>query len=401
MKDFFISDAPRHENAVVTSYFLLSSLSARERKGGGQYLALTLADRTGSLDGRMWEEFAEVLDRCSAGCYVKAQARVERYNGRFQLTLQRLRNAAESEVDPSDFQPTTQYSVDALWQELNGYVNDFTNPHLQALVRSFLDDPELGPAFRTAPAAKMLHHAWLGGLLEHVVFLVRLCRRVAPQYPDEVDPDLLVTAAILHDMGKVRELAWKRSFSYTTEGQLLGHITIGIGMVREKAAHLPGFPDRLRILVEHLILSHHGRFEFGSPKLPMTPEAVVFSALDDLEAKMQNMRAEFAKAVEGGRAPDEVTEYSRSMERALLNSRAYLAAEPISTGAPNDRKEVTPEKSAGEEELEEAPEESLPASVSDEPQQQEHTGAVVADSITEDGLQSVVSEELITLFGAR
>lgn len=401
MKDFFVSDAARHENTVVTSYFLLSSLSARERKGGGQYLALTLADRSGSLDGRMWEEFAEVLDGCSAGCYVKAQGRVERYNGRFQITLQRMRNAAESEVDPGDFQASTQYNVDDLWQELNGYVDEFQNAHLQALVRSFLSDPELGPAFREAPAAKMLHHAWLGGLLEHVVFLVRLCRRVAPQYPDEVDPDLLVTAAILHDMGKVRELAWKRAFTYTTEGQLLGHITIGIGMVRDRATALPGFPERLRILVEHLILSHHGRFEFGSPKLPMTPEAVVFSALDDLEAKMQNMRAEFAKAVEGGRAADDVTEYSRSMERALLNSRAYLASEdavvrPAPAGEPapaeTQRREAL---AAGEADTENSePRAAVPGA-------QEVGPAAVADSTTEEALPRATSEELITLFGAR
>jgi 3'-5' exoribonuclease len=221
-----------------------------------------------------------------------------------------------------------------LWSELNGYVDGFANADLQRLVRSFLDDAELSAAYKSAPAAKMLHHAWIGGLLEHVVFLLRLCGRVAPQYAEEVDPDLLMTAAILHDIGKVRELAWKSSFSYTTEGQLLGHITIAIGMLRERIAALPGFPERLRVLVEHLILSHHGRFEFGSPKLPMTPEAVVFSALDDLEAKMQNMRAEFAKAVEGGRRPDEVTEYSRSMERALLNSREYLKGEVVPPSPP-------------------------------------------------------------------
>ncbi len=333
MKDFFIADAPRFENAVVTSYFLLASVSARDRKSGGQYLALTLADRTGNFDARMWEEFADVLQTCSTGCYVKAQGRVEKYNGRFQITLQKLRNAALSEVEPADFQPSTQHDVDEMWAELVGYVEDFHNRDLYRLVMSFLKDAELAAAFRSAPAAKMLHHAWLSGLLEHVVFLLRLCRRVAPQYPDEVDPDLLMTAAILHDIGKVRELAWKSSFQYTTEGQLLGHITIAIGMVREKAAALAPFPERLRILVEHLILSHHGRFEFGSPKLPMTPEAVVFSALDDLEAKMQNMRAEFAKSVESGKAADEVTEYSRSMERALLNSRAYLAGEAALQGA--------------------------------------------------------------------
>ena len=324
MKDFYIADAARFENAQITTYFLLPQISARDKKGGGQYLALTLADRTGSFDARMWDDFAETFSTCTAGCYVKAMGRVERYNGRFQINIQKMRLATEDEVDIADFQPATQYDVDALWAELTGYVDGFSNPHLQQLVRSFIDDPELGPAFRSAPAAKVLHHAWIGGLLEHVVFLLRLCARIAPQYADEVDPDLLMTGAILHDFGKVRELAWKSSFSYTTEGQLRGHITIVIRMLQEKIAALPNFPDRLRILVEHMILSHHGRFEYGSPKLPMTPEALVFSAIDDLEAKMQNMRAEFAKAIESGKQPDEVTDFSRSMERPLLNSKAYL-----------------------------------------------------------------------------
>ncbi len=328
MKDFYVADAARFENAVITSYFALSTISAREKKGGGgQYLALTLTDKTGTFDGRMWEDFADTVSTCAAGCFVKVQGRVERYQGRFQITLQKMRFAAESEVDVTDFQPASRFDRDAMWTELRGYVERFRNQDLQRLVNSFLDDPVLGEAFKAAPAAKVLHHAWIGGLLEHVVFLLRLCERIAPQYPDEVDADLLMTAAILHDFGKVRELAWKCSFSYTTEGQLLGHITIVIGLLREKVAALAPFPERLRILVEHMILSHHGRYDFGSPKLPMTPEALVFSAIDDLEAKMQNMRAEFAKALESGKRPDEVTEFSRSLERPLLNSRAYLAGE--------------------------------------------------------------------------
>ena len=325
MKDFYVSDAGRFENTEITSFFLLSQLSARDKRGGGgQYLALTLTDKTGTLEARMWEEFAAALTSCSQGCYVKVRGRVERYQNRLQLSLLQMRSAAEHEIDTADFQAVSAYNLEDLWSELTSVVDGFRNAYLQQLVRGFLDDPQIGPAFRTAPAAKMLHHAWIGGLLEHVVFLLRLCARVAPQYPDEVEPDLLMTAAILHDIGKVRELAWKSSFNYTTEGQLLGHITIAIGLLRERIAQIEGFPDRLRIMVEHLILSHHGKYEFGSPKLPMTPEAVVFSALDDLEAKMQNMRAEFSRAVESGKRADEVTDYSRSMERNLLNSRAYL-----------------------------------------------------------------------------
>jgi 3'-5' exoribonuclease len=144
-----------------------------------------------------------------------------------------------------------------------------------------------------------------------------------PFYP-EVDPDLLVTGAILHDIGKVRELSWGTTFAYTLEGQMIGHISIAQGMLREKVKSLPDFPDKLRVLVEHMVLSHHGRYEFGSPKLPMTPEAVLLSALDDIEAKMQAMRNEFGRDASAGKSGAEMTEWVRSMERPLLNSKAYL-----------------------------------------------------------------------------
>jgi 3'-5' exoribonuclease len=326
MKEFYVADAVRFDNEVVTGYFALSSIQVRERKQGGQYLALTLSDKTGILEARMWDEFAEALASCGEGCYVKAQGQISKYQGKFQITLQKLRLAAESEIDPADYLPATRFDVEEMWTELRGYVAGFRNHDLQRLVFSFLDDVEIGAAFRTAPAAKTLHHAWLGGLLEHVVTLVRVCLATAPFYP-EVDADLLVTGAILHDVGKTRELAWKNSFSYTIEGQMIGHISIAQGMLREKVQALAPFPDKLRVLVEHMILSHHGRYEFGSPKLPMTPEAVVLSALDDLEAKLQNMRSEFGRDLANGKNGGGMTDWVRSMERPLLNSQAYLKEE--------------------------------------------------------------------------
>src|SRR5580704_5546763 len=324
MKDFFVADAPRFENQSITSYFSLSSISLRDRKGGGgQYLALTLTDKTGQLEARMWEEFANVVETCAEGCYVKVQGLISKYNGRFQITLTRMRAASESEIDTADFVPTTQYEIPAMMGELRGYVEAFSNPHLRALVLRFFDDPAIGAAFQEAPAAKVLHHAWIGGLLEHVLTLVRVCRATVPFYP-EVDPDLLVTGAILHDIGKVRELSWGTTFGYTLEGQMIGHISIAQGMLRDKIAGLPGFPEKLRVLVEHMILSHHGKYEFGSPKLPMTPEAVLLSALDDVEAKMQAMRNEFGRDAAAGKSGAEMTEWVRSMERPLLNSKAFL-----------------------------------------------------------------------------
>ncbi len=327
MKDFYVKDAPRHENAVVTSYFCLSQVQVRERqKGGGQYLALTLSDKTGSLEARMWEEFAEAFSSCGEGCYVKVQGQISKYQDKWQITLTRMRSAAESEVDTSDFQPISEFPMEAMDAELRGFVNAFTDLDLKRLVLAFLDDPEIGPAFRLAPAAKMLHHAWISGLLEHVLTLVRVCVATAAFYP-EVNRDLLVTGAILHDIGKVRELSWKRNFAYTLEGQMIGHISIAQGMLREKVRELAPFPERLRVLVEHMILSHHGRLEFGSPKLPMTPEAMLLSALDDLEAKFAAMRREFAGAENAGKKANETTEWVRSMERNLFDSGRWLGEE--------------------------------------------------------------------------
>lgn len=340
MKDFFIADAARFENQTVTSFFSLASLSVRERKGsgGGQYLALILADKTGQMEARMWEEFADALTSCAEGCFVKVQGQVAKYQGKFQITLTRMRSACEPEVDPTDFVPSTRYDVGEMEAELRGYVDGLRNVWLRELVFSFLDDPQIGPAFLRAPAAKRLHHAWLGGLLEHVLFLVRICRATAPFYP-EVDADLLVAGAILHDIGKVRELAWNGTFQYTLEGQLVGHISIAQRLLSERililnadararAAQLGTtpefFPEPLRLLLEHMLLAHHGKLEFGSPKLPMTPEALLLSTLDDLEAKFQTMRSEFTAASDSGRPADQPTEWVRSMERALFDSRRYL-----------------------------------------------------------------------------
>ena len=326
MKDFFIEDAAKFDNATVTTYFVLSSLQVREKKQGGPFLALIVTDRTGSLEARMWDDVGEAIATCSEGCYVKVQGDISKYQGKFQITLKKLRLAADHEIDAADYQPSTKFDVEEMWTELRGYVEAFQSVDLRRLVFAFLDDERIGPAFKCAPAAKRLHHAWLGGLLEHVLTLVRVCRAISPFYP-EVDSDLLVTGAILHDIGKIRELGWKSSFNYTLEGQMVGHISIGQGMLREKMKELAPFPEKLRLLVEHMILSHHGKYEFGSPKLPMTPEAILLSALDDLEAKMQAMRNEFSTASANGKSSSEMTDWVRSLERPLLNSREYLKDE--------------------------------------------------------------------------
>jgi 3'-5' exoribonuclease len=326
MKDIFIADLAKFENEPVTAFFTASMKSLRDKKDGGKYLALVLKDRTGEMEARMWDNAAEASPEFEQGDVVKLKAQVCRYQERLQMKVERIRAALDGEYDPADFLPATTRDVEALWAELNGYVNSFRDPNLKALLRSFLDDPEIAAALRQAPAAKAMHHAWLGGLLEHVVSLMGVCELAAKHYP-EVHRDLLLTGALLHDIGKLHELVWKKSFDYTIEGSLLGHITIGYGMIEKKLQTLPDFPPRLRVLVEHMVLSHHGRYEYGSPKLPMTPEAILLHYLDDLDAKMQTVRAEFERAATAGRDGAHMTEWVRALERPLLDTSGYLAGE--------------------------------------------------------------------------
>ena len=323
MKDIYVADVAKFENQAVVSFFVVTSKQLRSRKDGGQYMALTLGDRTGQIESRMWDNFADSVAGFEQGDVVKIRAEVCRYNGKLQFVLDKIRRAGADEVEFADYVPHTLKDVEELWSALVRSVDSFSDLSLQALVRSFLDDPLFAAAFREAPAAKSLHHAWLGGLLEHVVSLIGICELAASHYP-EINRDLLLTGAILHDIGKLEELRWGTSFDYTLQGQLVGHITLGIAMIEKKLATLEGFPPKLRLLVEHMVLSHHGKLEFGSPKLPMIPEAVLLNFLDDLDAKMHIMRSELERHEAQGGEPGEMTDWVRSMERPLLNTVTFL-----------------------------------------------------------------------------
>jgi 3'-5' exoribonuclease len=323
MKEIYVADVAKFENQAVVAFLAVTAKQLRSRKDGGQYMAVTLGDRTGQIESRMWDNFAEVAPGFEQGDVVKVRAEVCRFNGRFQLNLEKIRRATPDEFELADFVPHTSKDVEALWTTLIGAVDSFSDPFLQALVRSFLEDPAIAKAFREAPAAKSLHHAWMGGLLEHVVSLLGISQMAARHYP-EINRDLLLTGVILHDIGKLEELRWGITFDYTLEGQLVGHIAMAIAMIEKKLATLPEFPPTLRILVEHMVLSHHGKLEFGSPKLPMIPEAVVLHYLDDLDAKMHTMRSEFERQEAQGGQPGEMTDWVRSMERPLLNTTTFL-----------------------------------------------------------------------------
>ena len=326
MKDIYIADlANFEEGKLFDGFFLVLNKQQRTTKTNKPYLNLILGDKTGQLEGRIWElgdpRIAKDFDK---GDIVKARGSASRFDDRLQMKIDQLRKAHPDEVDKSDLLPSTNYDVPALWSQLLAFVDTFTNPDLKLLLATLLADPSIAQAYREAPAAKQLHHAWLGGLLEHVVSLLNLAERVAPHYP-MLDRDLLLTGVILHDIGKVRELSWEIGFEYTIEGTLLGHIQMGVALAEQTIDSLPNFPPRLKTLVLHMILSHHGKLEFGSPKLPMIPEALVLNFLDDLDAKMQAMASEFEKSIREGKGPDELTGKVWALDqRQLLNTKRWL-----------------------------------------------------------------------------
>jgi len=321
MKDFYVRDAGQHENQTITSSFVVASKQTKPKRTGELYLWLTLADCTGQLEAKMWDNVADVIDKFDQDDYVKAKGLINRFNGRLQFTVHKLRRMEEAEIDPSDYLPKCPRDVEDLWTALGEFILTFRNPHLKALVESFMNDPDVAAAYKAAPAAKTLHHAYIGGLLDHVVSLFKLCDLTCRNYP-QVDRDLLLTGAFLHDIGKVHELTYHSSFSYTTRGQLLGHMVIELEMLQQKIASVPGFPPELKTLLEHLIISHHGKYEFGSPKLPMFPEALMLHYLDDLDSKMESMRAQLERESQGG---DEWAGYNASLARPLLDSSKILA----------------------------------------------------------------------------
>ena len=330
MKEFFLSDCARFENKIIVSSFVVISKQVKPKKTGEPYLALTLGDRCGQIEAKMWDNVEDAIDVFDQEDFLKIKGLLNKYKNRFQLTIHKLRKLGDSEVDFADYLPKTTKNVDELWRTLEEFVSSIRDPHLKTLVQSFMSDPVIAAAYRNAPAAKTLHHAYIGGLLDHVVSLFRSCDLLSRNYP-QVNRDLLFAGAFLHDIGKIHELSYSRSFSYTSRGQLLGHMIIELEMLQAKIAQMPHFPDKLKTLLEHLIISHHGEYEFGSPKLPMFPEALMLHYLDDLDSKMESMRAHFERESENDSS---WTTYNASLGRTLLNTAKFLRPEqPIAAAA--------------------------------------------------------------------
>jgi 3'-5' exoribonuclease len=312
MGKVFVSQFKKGQS--VEGFFLAKEKTASKTKTGSLYLSLRLTDRTGEIEGRVWDKAAEFAPLFEKDDFIKVQGEVDEFQGVPQLRILRLRKAAGGEIDPADFLPKTAQDVDSLLSEIGEILKSVRNPHLRVLLESFLADEEFVKKFKTAPAAKAMHHVYLGGLLEHTLSVLRLIRLVAPQYKD-LDPDLLLSGGFLHDVGKVDELAYERSFDYTDRGRLLGHITLTAEMLDRKIQGLPDFPETLALLLKHLVLSHHGEYIFGSPKRPKTLEALLLHHLDDLDAKMNAFASWIEKEKE---SPSRWTSYHKLFDRFIL-----------------------------------------------------------------------------------
>jgi 3'-5' exoribonuclease len=294
MKELFIAEMV--ENQAVDSTFLVVEKRLAETRSGVPYLRLRLSDRTGEIEGRVWEQAFELGKEFEKDDFVRSKGRVTRYQDTLQIVIHHIEKLPESTVDPSDFLPASTRDVEAMWEELKTFARGVGHRSLRDLLDAFLTDPEFSARFRRAPAAKRLHHVYIGGLLEHTVNICRLVQAVCEIYTP-LNRDVLMAGAILHDMGKIEELTYEKSFNYSDQGRLLGHLIMGFEMVERKIAVLKDFPQELALILKHLMISHHGQYIWGSPKRPKTLEAVVLHYLDDMDAKYNAVREFLEKSM--------------------------------------------------------------------------------------------------------
>lgn len=323
MKTGFVRDLA--DGQAVVSLFLVREKEVRTSpRTGKSWLQLSLGDRTGTISAKMWDNFDALIATFERDDVIHIRGRVKTYNGEKELTIDQIVPAREHDYEMGDFLPHTRYDVEKLYADLRSAVASVRNPWLQRLLSSIVDDPEITPRLKRAPAAMSMHHAYIGGLLEHVVSLLGLANGLCAHYT-ELDRDLVITGVILHDIGKTEELRYARGIDYTTEGRLLGHITIGAQMVRKKIDAIADFPKPLAVLVEHMILSHHGSLEFASPVVPQTREALALHFLDDIDSKMAAARA----TIEAAESSQSVwTDRNPALRRALARPDQYLAGAP-------------------------------------------------------------------------
>ncbi len=287
MPKLLIKDLKENENFDTS--FLVNQKSLLTSKTNRAYLSIKLTDASGNAEGRVWDHAEEIAAQFDKNDFIRVIGRPVMYQDKMQLNIVRVEKLDPEKVDVSDYLPVSKRNIEEMSEQLLAFIrNDIHNSWVKKFLLSIFEDQDIFKKFRRAPAAKTNHHAWIGGLLEHVLHLCELGKDVLKHYP-QVNADLVYTGLMLHDIGKIYEMSYEKSFGYTDDGQLIGHLIQGVEMVYDKIRSIPNFPDKIKTHIVHLILAHHGRLEFGSPKLPMTMEAIMVHYLDDMDSKLQGV----------------------------------------------------------------------------------------------------------------
>uniref|UniRef100_A0A7C6EH10 HD domain-containing protein n=1 Tax=candidate division WOR-3 bacterium TaxID=2052148 RepID=A0A7C6EH10_UNCW3 len=292
MKSQYINELKAGQ--LVKEKFLLNKKILREKKDGGFFTQIELSDRTGSIEGVAWDNVSDELKNISAGDFVFVTGSISEYNERLRIVVNSVSRINEDEIEPEDFLPVIEANIKEVINEIRGFLGKISNPYLKNLMMQFLNNPEFMERFSRAPAAKKAHHAGIGGLAVHTRNLIKLGLKACEIF-EFLNPDLLIAGSFLHDIGKIYEYTYQKKIDHTKNGRMLGHIVIGYEMVSEKISKIDNFPEELRLKLLHMIVSHHGELEYGSPILPLFPEALVLHFIDNLDSKLEMMRDEIKK----------------------------------------------------------------------------------------------------------
>ena len=273
---------------TVKEVFVLSWKSIKDKKDGGVFAVLEFSDRSGTIQGIAWDNVVESVSVLSVGDFVFVVGNVNEYNDRLQIVVNSIKRIDEDGINPKDFLPCAEEDIDHAFSEINDFRNNIKDAHLKQILDAFFKDRDFIEKFKLAPAAKRVHHAYIGGLVVHTRNILKLIDKVNGVYAG-LNLDLLITAGILHDIGKVYEYTYTRNIDFSTQGRMFGHIVIGYELIADKIKQIPGFPESLKLRLLHMILSHHGEYEWGSPKQPSFLEALILHFLDNLDSKVEIM----------------------------------------------------------------------------------------------------------------
>lgn len=325
----YIADLPPG-TTIDGEVFLLKQKDLRGTAQGALYIHAVLADKTGQMPARLWQATQELYNLLPQDGFVRVRGRSESYRGALQFIIEGIDTVPIDQVNLEEFLPKTEKDIDQMYNRLVDVLRGVKDQNLLYLIKQFVGDSELIEQFKTAPAAVQVHHACIGGLLEHTLNVLELALLICPRYP-QINQDLMLVGTFLHDIGKTRELTWASTFKYTEPGQLVGHLLIGAMLIEQKSQAAEAdlgrpFPSRLLQILQHMIISHHGNYEFGSPKLPMTAEAIMLHYLDNLDAKLEIVRIQIAESDKTD--PDaDWTGYIRSLERKLFKADPFASPE--------------------------------------------------------------------------